>query len=97
MSKPKKTLPESGIKYNSAHEQKKGQDTVIVIGDKTIAGSDRGAFFELVRVLAHCVVNQADEISISQRLVLDLVKRQKTLKLQVALHLDCQNCGGGIG
>ncbi|HAX70981.1 MAG TPA: hypothetical protein PK152_08010 [Anaerolineales bacterium] len=68
----------------------------VMLGDKKLNGGVRKIFQKLLEeiLIAH---KHGNEINIDDNFILDLIKFQSKLDLQICVQFDCQNCGGGLG
>ena len=88
LSKEYENNASSYVKYFS--------DVRVKVGEKTLSGQARINFQKFIEwiVLSQRVPNNELEVDASD--ILNLIKLKGKLDLEIALHFDCPNCGGGL-
>jgi len=71
-------------------------DVRVEIGGKILSGQTRKNFQKIIEwiLLSQRVPNKELEVDVTD--LITLIKFKNTLDLEIALHFDCPNCGGGL-
>lgn len=71
-------------------------EVLVEIDGKAVKGAPRKIFQTLIEWIVRAIRTPNNELHIDNNALIELVKHKKQLNLEIALHFDCENCGGGL-
>jgi len=72
-------------------------DVMVEIDGQILRGHSRKAFHKLIELIVRASKTQAYECVLDGETLNKFIKTKGKLKFEVTIHLDCPNCGGGLG
>jgi hypothetical protein len=73
------------------------KNVIVTVDDHELRGRQRDAFGSLVTAILEAQRSDAQEISVKQTLLHQLVEHQKALRLKIVTEFDCPDCGKVVG
>jgi len=68
----------------------------VEVGEKTLSGQARIYYQKIIEWIVRAQRVPMNELEIIASDIIDLIKLKNKLDLEIALHFDCPNCGGGL-
>lgn len=81
---------------NATNYVKYFSDVRVEVSERTLSGQPRVNFQKIIEWIVHSQRTPNNELEVNASDLVNLTKLKGKLDLEIALHLDCPNCGGGL-